>query len=156
MIVDNPLFTEEIPPKAIGRGHVRFNLKSRTPDDVALLGFCANVTASVLFERLQAQGTNIIISLNENDARVDVLARYENDGVNILWNPKPADPASLAQAQERIRNKTFILSAEQPKETHGEPARKTEELPIQQNATDKESMSEEEEDHLVKQLHRIP
>jgi hypothetical protein len=158
MIIENPLFVEEIPENGAAKGHVRFALKSKAPDDIALVGFCANIAASLLFERLQAQGTNIVITLRKDDAGVDVLARHENDGVNLTWTPKPADPASLAQVQERISNKTFLLTQKKdapaaPIKTVAAEDSRPKDMP---NPADREKMSEEEEDYLVKQLHRIP
>ena len=153
MILDNAVFSEEVPASGATKGHVRFHLKSRQPEDVALVGFCANVTASLLFERLQAQGTNIVVQLGKED-RVDVLARYENDGLNLLWTPKPADANQLNETAERIKNKTFFIGKE-AKEAEQEKA-EAQSTPIVQSAHDQEHMTEEEEDHQVKQLHRIP
>jgi hypothetical protein len=161
IVTENQLFVEEIPELAAAKGQVRFTMKSRTPEDVALTGFCANVAASLLFERLKAQGTNIIIDYG-TEAHIDVLARYEDDGINLLWTPKPSEPSQLDSTQERIRNKTFFIGkaekqeeksttqtgSQQPGEAKAEkisPARSTD-----------EALSEEEEDYLVKQLHRIP
>jgi hypothetical protein len=150
MIIDNPLFSEEIPEKGATTGHLRFHLKHASPDDLAVVGFCTNVTASLLFERLQAQGTNIIISLNKENSRVDVLARAEDDGLNLIWTPKTLEAAQLNEIAERIKNKTFLFDKEaSPKTVDVEKAAQP------APAVQKES-SEEEEDYLVKQLHRIP
>jgi hypothetical protein len=149
MIVDNPLFSEEIPEKGVTEGHLRFHLKQADPNDIALLGFCANVTASLLFERLQAQGTNLIISLNKENSRVDILARAEEDGLNLNWAPKTIDPNQLNDIAERIKSKTFLIGKE--------AAPKAVDVDKPQTPPPKETAhTEEEEDYLVKQLHRIP
>jgi hypothetical protein len=180
IVTENQLFTEEIPEKGATKGQVRFSLKSRKPDDIALAGFCANIAASLLFERMQAQGTNMIIDLSDS-SRIDVLARYEDDGLNLLWTPKPAEPSTLDSAQERIRNKTFFIGKEREEKKENKEDRKEEreekegkgerkeertqsketggkkEERIPQAAPSAEDMlSEEEEDYLIKQLHRIP
>lgn len=144
-MIENALFKQEIPEKGATKGHVHFAIKSRSPEDIALVGFCANVAASLLFERMQAQGTNIIFTLSQNDATSDVLARHENDGLNLQWTPKPADPSQLNDVQERIRNRTFFIGKKQPEI-------KEQKEPIQQAPT----ITDDEEDYLVKQLHRIP
>ena len=153
MILENALFSQEIPAKGAGKGHVRFHLKSAKPEDIALVGFCANVAASLLFERLQAQGTNIIMNLSK-DALIDVLARTENDGLNLLWNPKPADPAQINDTQERIRNKTFLIGKVQvseKKEITEEPLKNEPSPQLPDHPAD-----EDHEDYLVKQLYRVP
>lgn len=158
---ETPIFTQEVPDKGAARGHVRFTLKSRAPEDVALVGFCANVTASLLFERMQAQGTNIVMHFTKESGVIDVLARAENDGLDLLWNGKQADPAQLSDIQERIRNKTFFIGKEAkapvaerlPAEKHPPESPPSVAIPL---PAQKEEMSEAEEDHLIKQLHRIP
>lgn len=148
MIIDNALFSEEIPEKGATEGHLRFHLKDATPENVALIGFCANITASLLFERLQAQGTNIIIALNKDTAQIDVIARSEDDGLNLTWPAKSMEPTQLNDIAERIKNKTFFIGKEQQKEEKV-PEAKPEKHEIPE-------LSEAEEDYLVKQLHRIP
>lgn len=155
--IDNPLFYQEIPEKGAARGHIRFSLKDRAPESIALAGFCANITASVLFERMQAQGTNIILQLTKEDARIDVIARAENDKLDLLWEGKQVDPGQMNDIQERISNKTFFIGKEKPdtekkvekQEVIQKPDPKPTEPPI-------EVHTEEEEDYLTKQLHRIP
>jgi hypothetical protein len=166
MILQNTLFTQEIPQPGAAKGHVRFTTQSTEAEDIALIGFCANLAASVLFERLHAQGTNLVFNLAKDEATVDVLARYEDDGLNLLWTPKAG--GDLSSIQERIRNKTFFIGRkkEEPKPVHLVPpvpllpGQDTIPPPPQpdakSNPADKENMSEEEEDYQVKQLMRIP
>ncbi len=156
MIIENPLFTQDVPEKGATRGHIIFGLASRTPEDIALVGFCANITASLLFERLQAQGTNIIMDLGKDSSSIHVLARSENDGLNLLWQPKPIDPSQLNDIQERIRNKTFFIG----KESKSSPKEPESAKSVPANAPvhdiHKSGTTDEHEDYLVKQLHRIP
>jgi hypothetical protein len=156
MIIQNPLFTEEIPEKGAARGHVRFASSSSKPEDVALMGFCANVAASVLFERMQAQGTNIIITIDKDSSRIDVLARAENDGLNFLWTPKPAE--RVDEIQERIRNKTFFFGKEDKSgaKTESRPEQHEPTTHAPASKTPDQASPDDEDDYLVKQLHRIP
>jgi hypothetical protein len=177
MIIDNHLFREEIPEKGASRGHIRFHLKSKEPSDVSLVGFCANLAATLLFERLQAQGTNIIITIDKRDARCDVLARHENDGVELIWTPKQFDPAQYNDAQERIKNKTFFIGKEPDVQTTAKtgtvPASRDHSTDRMDDAPDSAQqilvtekkdqprgedpeLTEEQENHLIKQLHRVP
>jgi hypothetical protein len=148
MIIQNPLFTQEIPEKGAAKGHIRFASTSRDPADVALLGLCANITASLLFEKLQAQGTNIILNLAK-DTRVDVLARTEGDGINLLWIPKPMEQQQLTDTQERIRNKAFFIGKA------AQVAQK-DELTTPVLTTKEPDVEVDEEDEMIKHLHRVP
>lgn len=156
--IDNPIFYQEIPEKGAARGHIRFSVKGRTPENVALAGFCANITASVLFERMQAQGTNIILQLTKEEARIEVIARAEDDKLNLLWEGKQVDPGQMNDIQERIRNKTFFIGTEAP--PLAAPKSETQEVTPKPDARPSEPPldvhTEEEEDYLTKQLHRIP
>ena len=155
MIIQNPLFTQEIPEKGAVKGHIRFNSHSREPSDVALIGFCANVSASLLFERMQAQGTNIIFTIDRESTRVDVLARVENDGLNLIWTPKAAE--RLDEIQEKIRNKTFFFDKEEQQVTTKVAAPPAEIKHAEKKVPDSaHEPTHDEEEYLIKQLHRIP
>lgn len=135
MLLENDLFRQEIPEKGIIDGHVRFVMSRTEPDDVAIVGFCANVTASLLFEKLQAQGTNTLISL---DGRADVVARNADDGLNMQWTPRQEEPQRLDDIAERIAKKLRTPSAPQQEE------------PVE------ETPQEEDDEAFVKQITRIP
>jgi hypothetical protein len=158
--IDTPLFLQDIPEKGAAKGHLRYTLKGRAPGDIALVGFCANVGASLLFERMQAQGTNIILQLDKENARIDVLARYEDDGLNLQWQNKQVDPAQMGNIQELIKNRTFFLGKEQhvPEQKPSPPPAEHAAAPesVRPALTQVAPQTEEEEDYLVKQLHRIP
>jgi hypothetical protein len=168
---ENPLFTVDIPEKGASKGHTRIDMKSSSTPDVLLGTLCASLHASILFERLQAQGTNIIIDLGRNHARFDVLARYENDGINLQWTPRPQDQAQLSLTAERISNKTFMIGKGEKKAgnagTQQSPGsdipvptpdakHSAQPMPAAPQSKHDEPLSEAEENYLVKQLHRIP
>lgn len=112
--LQTPLFTLEVPEKGAAKGHARILSASSSSDDIALLGFCASVLSNVLYEKMQAGGTSIVISIAKDDVRADILARHEDDGVDLQWELKPGDPAQLDAVQERIRAKTFFIKNESP------------------------------------------
>jgi hypothetical protein len=179
VIVTTPIFHQEVPEQGAAKGHVRFTLNSLKPEDFALAGFCATVASTVLYERLQAGGTSFIIDFTKEIARIDVLARYQDDGLDFQWPLNPADGAELDAIQERIRAKTFLISSEKSTVSNAERgaekgAEKTSDatvktnvssavsaektaIPVVDSSSDASSeRSEEEEDYLTKQLHRIP
>lgn len=112
------LLTLDVPEKGAAKGHARITSVSSSPEDIALLGFCASILSNVLYEKMQAGGTSIVISITKDDVRADILARHEEDGVDLQWEFKPGDPAQLDAVQERIRAKTFFIKNDPSAKTH--------------------------------------
>lgn len=143
MRLENSLFMQEIPPKGASDGHLTFTSASIQPEDVALIGFIATLDASILFEKLHSQGTNIILHLDDG-LKGHIIARREGDGLNFQWAPKEIEPNRMSDVQNRIADKIF--SREHAQERAKPEAPKEEER----------ELSPEEEDYLIKQLRRIP
>lgn len=137
MLIENSLFKENIPEKGIIDGHIQFKMARSDSETIGIVGFCANITGSVLFEQLQAQGTNIVFSLAEQGT-VDVVARNQDDGLNLQWQPKDFEENRLDDIAERIKR----TLAPEEKEVRKQPE-------------EPEPSAEENEAH-VKQLTRIP
>jgi hypothetical protein len=171
IVLQTPLFTQEVPENGAAKGHVRFVSATTKVDDVALIGLCASITASLLYRTLKAAGTNVIITLSEEGVRADVLARYEDDGVNVQWPLKPGDPAQLDSVQERIRAKTFFIKPPARKDTmmndaamnvpgagpqDGTPGAAALPSSSAPPGAPLDAESEEAEEYQVKQLHRVP
>jgi hypothetical protein len=160
----------EIPAKGAVHGHVVLH-GTPSPDAVSALGFSANVMSSLLFQRLQPQGSHIIITIDEKEARADILCRKQDDGLPMLWDGKQAGVPQLQEIAERIRNKTFLLEkGVVPTKSPGPippnapvapspPVEKEQQVSGPPSVAGKEPASartEEEENYLVKQLHRVP
>ena len=141
-MIETALFTQEIPAKGAVDGHVHFTLSSLEEEDVLAAAFCASVSASVLFEKLQAQGSNIIFNLGEKGT-IDVLARKENDGLSLQWQPKEVADNRMQQLQDRLQEK--FAGAPATQSTPQKPAPKK--APVEEP---------EDEEYLVKQITRIP
>ena len=139
MIAQNALFTAEVPEHGVIDGHVRFRLAKTDKESVAVVGLCANLVAGLMFEKLHAQGTNIVLSLAEDTGRIDVVARNADDGLNLLWTPGETEQGKLDDAQARIADRLAALSA--PAKAAPPPAPEP---------------SEADDEYLVKQLRRIP
>jgi hypothetical protein len=81
MTLTNELFTMDVPANGATKGHVRFALTATEPQDLGAAALAGIVTSAVLFERLQAHWTHLIMSLRPRDSRMEVIARWEDDGV---------------------------------------------------------------------------
>ena len=107
------------------------------------LFFASSYAATALFELLQAQGSNILIK-NFGDVNVDVIARNADDGLNLLWTPKKAEPAELDEVAAKIKGKADYIGVE-----------KVEKKPL--NMDKKESVEDTGEiNYLIRSLRRIP
>ena len=69
----------------------------------------ASVTASLLFEGLKAQGTNIILTLDtKSDLKTAVIPRFEKDGLELLWEMKQGDLQEIKNTAEKIKQALVI------------------------------------------------
>jgi histidine triad (HIT) family protein len=132
-------------------------LSDLSPEESGHLFLVASYAAAILFQGLQAEGTNIIINEEEERLTAHVVARRSDDGLSFAWQPTKAGEASLEEVAERIRDKAFAVDkrgkVEKPAE---EPKRGPEERPPELKKDDAVSQAEEEENYLIKQLIRIP
>jgi len=119
------------------------------PDDVlGKLFNAANKVSVGVFEALNCQGTNMIVKngpaagQKHNHAMIHVVPRFENDALQIGWDPKKASDEELADVESKLKSS----SAPQSKSAEGEKTHPESDAP----------QEIEEEDLRVKQLRRIP
>lgn len=130
------------------RGHMRVFTKKHMdhiediPDDlIEHLFFSGSYAAAILFELLSAHGTNII--LREKDhARIEVIERKQDDGLNFQWKPKALSSADMDDAQKRIKD-AFVIGGERKQDR-----------PIEIDV--KPDIVKGKDNYLVKSLDRIP
>ncbi len=89
----------------------------------------ANRLAAILFESFQAMGTNIIVR-NGVDAgqvidhvAVEIIARFENDGLNFSWQPNPTTKEKL---EENLKELVNAMNGDEAKEKKQEMPKKEE------------------------------
>jgi histidine triad (HIT) family protein len=110
----------------------------------------ANKISSVCFETLNAQGTNILIrnglaaGQRTNHSQIHILPRFENDGLNLQWQPIKISEEELSTVELTL--KTELEKPEEKKIEKKEEVKKEE--PVEEIA--------EEDNYLLKQLNRIP
>lgn len=74
----------------------------------------ASKCATLLFEGMKCHGTNIVVkdgkdAQNEYDrVCIEALARFENDGLDMFWEPKPGDQNAIKQIGAQIKNAIVI------------------------------------------------
>ncbi len=113
------------PPTTLG--HIKIiskqdgDFEEHTDAQAERLFILANVCASALFEMLGAQGTNIILDewIRERKERehviIHVIARFQEDGMNFQWQPRPMQESEMEELQKTIKHKTIFINMEEKK-----------------------------------------
>ena len=156
----NVLFEDEkalvmLSPEPVAPGHVIVLPKEHAPIIEAVPDFIvgdmfkvANKIGVAVFEALGAQGTNILIQNGQpagqkhNHTILNVIPRFENDNLQVGWQPKPSDEGELSSLESKIKDETKnvgLFEREKPKPVELE---KPKEMP--------------KEDFRLKHLRRLP
>lgn len=111
----------------------------------------ANKIAIAGFEVLGAHGTNILINnglpagQTSGHTQINIIPRFEGDGLNVQWNPTKATEDDLNDAMLRL-NSELMKKEEEPK--------KEEEKKVEVQEAEEELA--DEDNYLLKQLERQP
>jgi diadenosine tetraphosphate (Ap4A) HIT family hydrolase len=109
----------------------------------------ANKISMICFDTLQSHGTNILINngvaagQRATHTKINILPRFENDGLSFQWNTAKASEDDLSTVQASLKH-TLESPEEEKKEIKEEVIEEIkEEIP-------------EEENYMLKQLERMP
>jgi len=116
----------------------------------------ANKISTSVFESLQAQGTNIFVAngipAGQTVAHfmVNVIPRFENDGIDLQWEPKQLDEEEMSTVELKLKDYVKNIGGFETEE-------KKEEIGME-NAPSKSPVTEddEEDDYFSKQMERVP
>jgi len=114
----------------------------------------ANKISMACFETLGAQGTNIIIQngipagQHHNHCILHIIPRRENDGLNLIWQPKQISEEEMSTAEIKIKESTGQVGIFEQEKQKPEKVEKPKEI--------KKGKKEDEEDYRLKHLERIP
>lgn len=155
MLFENEKVFAMLSPEPAVPGHVLVLPKQHAPIIEAVPDFVvsnmfvvANKIGAAVFEGLGAQGTNVLIQngttagQRHNHAMVQVIPRFEKDGLQLGWTPKQAEDEELAKMESKIKDETTsvgVFEREKEKPTEVEKPKEV-----------------KEEDWRAKQLRRIP
>lgn len=112
----------------------------------------ANKMSSILFDTLKCHGTNILIQNGLaagqiNKFCINVIPRFENDGLKLEWDPKQAKPEQLDAA---LLNINGVDKKEAEEKYKSEQKAKAETKKIEKIDV------KEKENYLTKSLDRLP
>ncbi|MFT7616161.1 MAG: diadenosine tetraphosphate (Ap4A) HIT family hydrolase [Candidatus Woesearchaeota archaeon] len=147
----------EMATKPITQGHLKVfaqtaykTVEAIPKETLSHLFAVASRCATILFEGLKAQGTNIIIKNGPASGQetesvcIDVIARNENDGLNFVWQPTQGDQAQIQQTAKDIASKIVIY----------EPTTQAQATVVEEPRSKEEE--KEVEDYLLHELERMP
>lgn len=78
--------------------------------EIQYLFFASSYSATSLFETLGAHGTNILLSESEkNNLNIQIVARKENDRLNLQWTPIAMNDVELNDLAKQIRDEVDRL-----------------------------------------------
>jgi histidine triad (HIT) family protein len=159
MLYEDEHIAMMLAPKPAVPGHIILLPKKhaaileQVPDYVAGSLFDkANKASIAVFETLGAQGTNIIINngvaagQTTNHCTLHVLPRQEKDNLNLAWQPRQLPEEEMSTIELKLKEEAKNIGAfekelQKPKE-------------IMPKEPEKEEC--EEENHLIRQLKRMP
>lgn len=158
VLLDEKDFVVALSPTPATMGHMLIAPKAHipiiesVPDSlVGSMFVAANKVSMLVFEKLGAQGTNILVNNGVPAGQtiphffISVIPRKENDSINLAWQPKQATPEEIESAFEAISTATknvgvFEEEKKEPEHIDSEP----------------EQIDASEESLQIKNLDRIP
>jgi len=147
--------------KALVKGHVRVYSKlpasiKTVPEAVFIHNATiASLVASIVFQGLSAQGTNILINQSEY-IETSVIPRFENDELPLMWEMKQGDPSKIQSAAKKIKEALIIGAVA---EKGPEKINFDEQKPKKVNIIDRDALHLDkpaEKDYMIDHLRRIP
>lgn len=141
-----------LPQQSAVAGHIQIYSKKEekfveklSPEESVYLFSAASVVASLLFEALKGQGTNIILKSGLTDDAPDgklclhILSRKQDDSLQgLLWQPKQPS-YNLEEVMEKIKDKMWKVEyKEEKKET---PKIEKNSTPLKMKVPEKEKIS---------------
>ncbi|MBU0980184.1 MAG: HIT family protein [Nanoarchaeota archaeon] len=133
---DHYTIVEEVPDWLMGR-----------------MGEIANKASTAAFETLGAKGTNILIHNGTpagqelNHLTINVIPRFDNDGLNFMWQPKQLTEEEMSTVELTLKQETELIGQFETKK----PA-VTQEAPVEETAEE----TDDSENYMLKQITRIP
>lgn len=127
------------------------------------LFFTSSYVATLLFELVKAHGTNIIVNELDKPLGVHIIARYQDDGLNFLWEPKPGDQQQLSEMGKKIKDAADEIAwAQEHGKDNTMPTQQKESKEIEKKNTQSSSTildpddPNQKDNHLLDIFRRVP
>ncbi|MBU0472311.1 MAG: HIT family protein [Nanoarchaeota archaeon] len=164
IIYEDDIAIAALPENAATKGHVVIIPKKEAKylEDLSEeysehLFYIANYTATLLFELIGAQGTNIITTEGK-ELYIEVIARKQDDGLDFQWKPQSMSSPDLDSITKAISGKILVPKSKQ-EEKPAHPPRmdeQKEEQGSEENKKPKPEFTDKEVNYFIDELNRIP
>lgn len=157
LIYEDDLVVAMLKDKPVTSGHIVVLSKEhhaiieKIPDNIFEHMFnISNKISMLCFDTLGSHGTNLLIKngvaagQSSGHAKINIIPRTENDGLDFQWNPSKQTEEDLSTVQLILKD-ALEKNVEQPKEVKKEEIK--EEVKLEY---------EDEDNYLTKQLERTP
>ncbi len=132
-----------------------FTILESVPDNIlAKCALAANKVSVSIFDGLGAQGTNVLVQNGISAGQkvphfaIEVIPRQENDGLNLLWQPK--------QLMEDEMEVTFLALEEGMKKMPEENKSKEQKPTGDEKSNENNEKIEGRNNYMIKQIRRLP
>ena len=155
--------------RPVSKGHMivsptdgnKKTLGELSDEECDMLFYGASYGATAIFEFLKAQGSNIILTEDDGPLKVNVIARNEGDGIDLMWQGKQADPNELQDVAKKMKDAIDyeVWAYDNPEEAAKAGKPKEPKAAETINADEEESEDEDGEkkvNYLLKSLRRTP
>ncbi len=160
ILYEDPIITIRLSEKPAAKGHIEVlpqkectKLSDLSDKEIEHLFYGASYSASMVFEGLGAHGTNILVNENNEQLCVHVVPRVEGDGLNFLWQPKPAAPEELKEVAKKIKD---VLDYDLWVEQNPEKAKAAQNKGKQKPVGELKDGGDGKVNYLLKSLRRTP
>ena len=154
MIFEDAAIQAQLLKQAATLGHVRIHPKEQQstlsqlpPGHAKHLFTCSSLAATALFETMGAHGTNIVVQEGAQIVQADVFARTQDDGLDLMWEPKPGDQGKLQAAASKIKEAFWFVGKDVDEADEAKPT------PTKKSS---EPVKSSKDDYRVRQLRRSP
>ncbi len=110
-LFSDSLISMDLSDSPISKGHVIVSpvrkvkvLSELSDEEISTLFFGASYSATALFELIGAHGTNIFLTEGDSKLELNVVARKENDGLNMLWNPTELSSSDMDSVFNKLKD----------------------------------------------------
>ena len=145
-------------PEPVSDGHVlvmpkkHYPIIEQIPDyDIAYMFDIANKISISLFEALQVQGTNIFVEngiaagQKYSHFMIHIIPRMPNDGINLEWAPKQLTEEEMSTIELKVKEQIGVVGNFEEEKKEAVKVDK-----------ERETMTSDEENYLIKSLRKIP
>lgn len=152
---DKIVYEDELAVALLGDsvvGHIKVypkrhvvKIEELTDEEVDRVFMVASYAATVVFETLGMQGTNILSKNLPSEPHfcVDIIPRNVSDDFDFQWQPQTVDENEMKSILDRIKDKCDYIGVEKPKDK-----------PVEVKKTGE--VIEDKESYMVKHLERVP